>query len=119
MSAKYSQWISAILFALVLAGALFGATTAFAAEARQQSGNPYSLSDVHYTLSDAQPNYVVAVSFTLDSSNAPLPAVVNVKLGADDAGWHRCVATGSQWSCQIPTGTALASITQLQLDVKP
>jgi hypothetical protein len=72
----------------------------------------YTVSNVHYTLGANDPTRVTTVSFSL--AGADEPASVKAALGGD---WLACAsaATAHNWSCAVPGGMAVASVTDLRV----
>lgn len=71
----------------------------------------YVISNVAYTLNNADPSRLEAVSFTLDARAVRVKA----KLSEASSTWYACNKLGgNDWSCTTP-GATLAAIDQLRV----
>ena len=115
MTIKYSSAITAILFALVLVGMIFGAQPAQGYSTPPPGIQSPIASNIHYSLDAADPSRIAAVSFTLPSVDRAHVAVrVRVKL---DNTWYACARSGASWRCETPAGLAMALVEHLQVAV--
>jgi hypothetical protein len=115
MTIRYSSAITAILFALVLVGMIFGAQPAQGYSTPPPGIQSPVASNIHYSLDAADPSHIAAVSFTLPSvDRAYVALTVRVKL---DSTWYACAWSGASWRCETPAGPAIALVEQLQVAV--
>ncbi len=111
MTAKYSQWATLSLLALLLSGMLFAPARARAARtAEAQPALSAGIADVHYALS-ADPTRLASLQFTLSAAPSnPL----QVRLAANGS-WYVCAAQGTLVTCRTPDNPALTSLERLEL----
>ena len=81
--------------------------TSNAGAAGQGSGDisGYDVTDIHYTLNDADPSQITGVTFSLTPDTA---TTVKAKI-TGMAGWAACTGGASPWSCPV-AGSAQAAV---------
>ncbi|PKO04564.1 MAG: hypothetical protein CVU41_16090 [Chloroflexi bacterium HGW-Chloroflexi-3] len=110
--------IVAMATALIFAGNAFAASNSVPETSSGDGQSPitgYTVSNVHYTLSDSDPTLVTAVSFDLSPDNGvSAPQTVRAQL-VDGGSWFVCSSLdGNAWSCNV-TATEVMTVDNLRI----
>jgi hypothetical protein len=113
MTAKYSQWASIILFALMGSGILFAPVQAQASRAAESTpGVHLGVANIHFDRTAG--DHLTAVHFTVTAS---APANLRVRLTARGV-WYACSAQGAQVVCPTQDAPAVVDVDRLEVEVR-
>jgi hypothetical protein len=117
MIPPFSQLGTLFLFCLALAGTVFTAQTAFGNSELPANRPGLAASNLHYSLSDADPSRIDMVSFTLASA-VQASRDLRIRLPGSGASYG-CGFDGQVWNCATPNQPLVRDADQLEILTAP